>query len=65
MNGSNHTGKLSTGVSTDSALSLFTDVEHIVIAASGVALGVVITCVCFLCAKRLQNRRNRTTEQLL
>ncbi len=65
MNASNHTGVLSTGASTDAALSLFADVEHIVIALSGLALGVVVTCFCFLCARRLQNRRNRTTEELL
>lgn len=58
--------ELSSGVSSDSTLPLFADVERIVIAVSGVAIGVLITCVCFLLFRFIQNHKNRrSTEELL
>jgi len=61
MNTSNHTGELSSGGS-DPVLSFFNDNENIIIGASGLTFGVVLTCVCFFLFKKIQDRRNREDE---
>lgn len=65
MNASNQT-ELSAGDSSYLApLTILDDVEHLIIAASGLATGVFLTCACFFLFKCLQNRRNRRDAEFL
>lgn len=67
MNASNHTGELSSDSSGPiDPVVFFSDIEHVIIAVSGVAMGVFITCGCFFLFRCIQNRTNRrSTEELL
>ena len=66
MNASNHTGELSSGPSDPlEPLFFFNDAERIIIAVSGLATGIFLTCGCFFLFRFIQNRRNRNTEELL
>lgn len=68
MNASNHTGELSGDSSSSGPIDpivLFSDIEHVVIAVSGLAIGIFLTCGCFFLFRFIQNRRDRNAERLL